>query len=83
MKVNYNIEDLAFDMIAKFERKVKAPENATAAQLKEFNEVSRKIMVDPTELISDAFERIFNEPYDDGSEDTIPKPDGEQEAGHV
>jgi len=61
------------------------PDSATIAQQKEFSVIVEGIVSNPMELVADAYERIFNEPFDDGSEEEteVPKQEGEQETDQV
>ena len=64
MKCDYNPETMTMDVMAKFERSIAIPETGTTSQLREFHEVAKGIMINPTELISAAYERIFDQPYE-------------------
>ena len=44
------------------------PDQATVKQVSEMDEYLEGLQVNPGGLIADAFERIFNEPFDDGTE---------------
>lgn len=69
MKNTYSPMVSAFDMEALFHERVDIPETATVKQLQEFSEVIDGIVVNPIGLISEAFERIFDLPFDDGTEE--------------
>ena len=69
MKIEYKPSSMAFNVSESFNESVKAPETATVLQLKEFDEYCETLVVNPMGIISEAFERIFNEPFDDGTEE--------------
>ena len=68
MKIEYKPSLMAFNASESFDESIKAPETATALQLKEFDEYCSTLVVNPMGLITEAFERIFDQPFDDGTE---------------
>jgi hypothetical protein len=83
MKTKYNSIEASMNVSCGVNKTIEIPESATVAQLKEFDNTISNIVFNPMELVSDAFERIFNEPFDDGTEDESPKAEGEQEVEPV
>lgn len=70
MKRSYNPSEMAFNISENFDETIKTPETATAIQLKEFDEYCDSLVVNPMGLVAEAFERIFDHPFDDGTEET-------------
>ena len=68
MDKSYNPSKTEFQASNDFNIRFKVPEESTAKQLKEMDEYLQTLEVNPGGLIADAYERIFNEPFDDGTE---------------
>ena len=63
MKSTFNADTSEFKVEDEISQKFPLPESATLAQLAEFKSVMDGIVINPTDLITAAFERIFNEPF--------------------
>jgi len=68
----YDIAAMKFHAVEKFDITMDVPDTATAAQLKEFDAYIDSVQVNPSGLIIEAYERIFDTPYDDGTESDDP-----------
>ena len=68
MDKSYNPSKTQFKAWTNCNHEFDVPESSTAKQLKEMDEFLEGLEVNPIGLIAEAFERIFNEPFDDGTE---------------
>lgn len=76
MERNYNTGTMIYSASEDFNANMAVPESATAAQLKEFDAYVESIKVNPLGLMIEAYERIFDEPYNDGTEESPNKVEG-------
>jgi len=72
MKSTYNPDTLRFKVEDEICNTFDVPESATLTQLKEFKKVMEGISINPNDLISVAFERIFNDAFIDDADKDAP-----------